>query len=260
MSTVEQIRFGARTAAFAATSGAFLSSLIVQRAVVAEANKHDLAHIWMRRWARAILRLFALDVLASGRYLGDGERYPPRSDDGVGRMFIFNHRSGMDIPVAYKLVDAHFVSRHDLEKWPLVGQAARAIGTLFVDRTSKRSGAGVLREMVTTLEGGCAVGMFPEGTTHRGDEVRPLRAGAFRAAAAPNAEIVPLGIAYDNDDAAFGKESFATHMQRISAMEGLRVSVSAGTPFRPDGRDLPTLRALGRERLQAAVNEARRRL
>src|SRR6478609_5701447 len=100
-------------------------------------------------------------------------------------------------------IEANTVSRADLAGWPVIGLAARRVGTLFVDRSDKRSGAAVINAMITGLESGRGVMVYPEGTTFAGDEVRPFRAGAFLAAQRAGAEIVPVGIAYGGDGASF---------------------------------------------------------
>ena len=85
------------------------------------------------------------------------------------------------------------VSRADLSGWPIVGQAARRVGTVFVDRDDASSGATAIREMRQLLKAGQTVNLFPEGTTFDGDVVRPFHPGAFVAALRTGATIVPVG-------------------------------------------------------------------
>jgi len=178
--------------------------------------------------------MFGIEVKAYGPHIGEGRAYPGRDERGVGRIFVMNHRSGVDIPVAFTQLEAHVISRHDLAKWPLIGPGARRIGTLFVDRGSRRSGAEVLRKIAKSLEAGEGIAMFPEGTAFAGDEVRPFRPGAFTTAHRTGAQIVPLGIAYDMPEAYYGNESFMGHMKRIARMKRLRVVVEAGEPMAHD--------------------------
>ena len=131
---------------------------------------------------------------------------------------------------------AHAISRHDLANWFLIGPGARRIGTLFVNRADRRSGAEVLREVDQALARGEGVGMFPEGTAYAGDAVRPFRPGAFKAAERADAEIVPVGIAYDHADACYGDESFMSHLKRIAGMKRIRAAVEFGEPVPPDER------------------------
>ena len=224
------------------------------------ARQIDLINKWVPRWSKSLARTFAVTVEATGPYIGDGATYPGRGNDGVGRIFICNHRSSCDIPVMFTLIEAHAISRHDLADWPILGRGARRVGTLFVDRESRRSGADVLRKTDAALDAGEGVMMFPEGTSFIGDEVRPFRPGAFKAAQRAGAQIVPVGIAYDNDAVYYYKEPFLTHLSRLATQRAIRVAAVAGEPMTTVGRDPVELKEEAHATMQQLVNQARRRL
>jgi 1-acyl-sn-glycerol-3-phosphate acyltransferase len=254
------LRVGTRgTACVGVTVGA-LGCYDAVRRFRPQAEHHGLMHHWLARWARTSLRVLGVELHAEGRHVERREIYPGRGPSGVGRVFVMNHRSGLDIPVALAIARAHLVSRHDLASWPLVGHGARTIGTLFVDRSSMRSGATVLRAMCHTLEEGCGVTIFPEGTAFAGDEVRPFRPGAFTAAQRTGAEIVPIGIAYAEAEATYGDESFGDHLKRVAAMGELHAALQIGEPIQPADRSAVELRNLTRTAVQALVDQARGRL
>ena len=221
---------------------------------------------WVPRWARFNLKVFGVQLEAHGKYLDDGLTYPsrdagdPGETDNIGRIFIANHRSGMDIPILFAVAETHVISRHDIADWPILGRSAKRIGTLFVDRESRRSGAMVLREVDKNLKRGEAIAMFPEGTAHVGDEVHEFQLGAFNAARRAGAEIVPLGIAYDDPTAYFDGQPFLKHMTRIACLKTLRVAVEVGEPMKFDEDSQVELKDLARERVQELVNRARARL
>lgn len=225
------------------------------------ASDHEaLLHKWVGRWAKSVLRIYGVRVRAAGRYVGEGERYPSTSANGRGRVFLMNHRSGMDIIMAFAHVEAHLVSRHDLATWPLVGRGARRLGTLFVDRSSMRSGASVLKAMTRALERGQGIFIFPEGTAFAGDEVRPFKPGAFNAARRAGAEIVPMGIAYADPSAVYGDESFLDHLKRVGAMPRIDVALEVGEPILVGDLGLVELRDISRARVQELTLRARARL
>src|SRR6185312_5497521 len=138
-----------------------------------------------------------------------------------------------------------------------IGLAARRVGTLFVDRSDKRSGAAVISAMCSAVERGRAVMVYPEGTTFAGDEVRPFRPGVFLAAQRTGAEIVPVGIAYGGAAASFVEEPFVSHLLRVSSATRTRVGLVVGEPIRSEGDDVATLKQRTQERVQALVHEAR---
>jgi 1-acyl-sn-glycerol-3-phosphate acyltransferase len=204
---------GAGTAVFAHVSGA--------RGGVAKARARDL---WSGSWSRGLLRLFGVEMVVTG-------------DPGVpgrGRVVVSNHRSIIDIAVLLSLFGGAVVSRGDLEKWPVIGPAARSAGTIFVDRSSKRSGAHAIQAMVDRLLQHDTVCLFPEGTTYVDDEVRPFKPGACVAAARAHVPVVPVAIVYPRDSgAAFGGETFVQHLARLADTRSTRVLVEIGDPMEP---------------------------
>lgn len=212
---------------------------------------------WVARWARTFFRIFGITVHAEGPHVGQGQLYPGSDSNGVGRIFVLNHRSLVDIPLAQCLLAAHPISRHDIAAWPVIGSLAKRLGTLFVDRQSRRSGAAVLKQVDATLQDGEGVVMFPEGTSYRGDEVRDFRPGAFKAAARAGSEIVPLGVAYEDDNACYYHEPFSTHMKRVARRRRLQVAVVAGEPIAQEGRTPVEMKELLHGRVQQLTQRAR---
>jgi 1-acyl-sn-glycerol-3-phosphate acyltransferase len=250
----------ARTAAFVGLTFGMYGLLEVDTALSAAGEREVVLAKWIARYGRALLRLYGVELRAGGPYAGEGRRYPGRGAAGRGRIFVMNHRSGLDVPVTLALFDATIVSRADLADWPVIGMAARRVGTLFVDRESRSSGAAVVHGMVQAIEAGRSVMIYPEGTTYAGDEVRPFRTGAFRTAVRSGAEVVPAGIAY-RDRAEFTEDSFVRHMRRVSERPRTHVAVEVGEPITQLPDESPeALRDRAQEAVQALVHRARARL
>jgi 1-acyl-sn-glycerol-3-phosphate acyltransferase len=254
------LRFGVRTAGFVGSTLGIWAVLDAESLWRGKAHRSEVLFKWVNRWAHAQLSILGVELTAYGAHVHDGGSYPTRGSDGVGRVFIMNHRSAIDIMVSLALVQAHPVSRADLAGWPLFGAGARRMGTLFVDRSSKRSGASVLQQMIRTVAAGEGVVLFPEGTAFSGDEVRKLQLGAFKTAIENDAEIIPIGVAYADADAYFGDESFLDHARRVSGMPKLPVVAEVGEPIRVEGRRMRELAEFSRERLQSLVAQARARI
>jgi 1-acyl-sn-glycerol-3-phosphate acyltransferase len=240
------IRFVTRVAAFAIVTSCYWSLFELEALVRRKSPRIDIINKWVPRWARINLKIFGVQVEAHGKYADDGLLYPSQGKNDVGHIFVANHRSGMDIPVILATVAAHVISRHDLATWPLIGRSARRVGTLFVDRASRRSGEGVA--------------MFPEGTAHVGDEVREFRPGAFNAAQRAAAEVVPIGLVYSSDDAYFRQEPFMSHIKRIASLRRLYVSVEIGEPLLPARYENVEIKEVSHKRVQELVERGRARL
>ena len=257
-SPVSDVRFPLRAAGFAGLTFAYLAGLEAERAATPAERRDEVLYRWMQRYGVGLLRLYGIEVTASGPHVEvPGGRHPGRDARGVGRLFVMNHRSMFDIFVNLAFIEANIVSRADLSSWPVIGLAARRVGTLFVDRSSKRSGAAVISAMSGALERGRAVMVYPEGTTHAGDEVRPFRPGGFLAAQRVNAEIVPVGIAYGGDETSFVDEPFVAHLRRVSSARRTQVGLAIGSPIAPPHADIDAVKALAHDRVQALVHRAR---
>jgi 1-acyl-sn-glycerol-3-phosphate acyltransferase len=242
VSARQTVRRAARVAGFGAITAGYAIPFAAINAVTRESERRELRDKWVGRWADALLRLFAVTVEM------DGEA---RCSPARGRVVVANHRSTIDIAVLLQAFGGCVVSRADLSGWPIIGFAARAVGTLFVDRSDAASGASAVRAMRARLDARETIIVFAEGTTFSDDVVRPFHAGAFLAALHSDAEIVPVGIAYERGSgAAFVNETFPQHLARMSAADPTRVAVCVGEPFDV----LPKARAAAlRDRAQADV-------
>lgn len=254
------LRLAARLLAFVIVTLFARIGFELSMLVAGSKRRMDVINWWTPRWAGSLLWIFGIQIEARGPHLGDGKLYPAGDERGVGRIFVMNHRSGTDIPVALVLVAAHPISRHDLATWPILGSGARRIGTLFVDRSNRRSGAAALRQIADALKAGEGVLMFPEGTAYVGDEVHDFKPGAFTTAERTGAEIIPLGVAYGDNAAYYGKQSFMEHMKRIGCLTRLKVAVEAGEPIRLEGREPQEVREIARQRVAELVVAARQRI
>ncbi|WP_437906887.1 lysophospholipid acyltransferase family protein [Sorangium sp. So ce327] len=271
---LDALRFPLRTAGFVGLTFGMYGLLEVDTAISPAADREVVLHTWMRRYGRALLKLYGLDVRAGGLFQGElaagrsagaadpeGAGYcPGRDAAGLGRLFVMNHRSALDIMITLAFFEATVVSRADLAGWPVIGMAARRVGTLFVDRSSKRSGSAVVQAMSSALKGGRGVMVYPEGTTFSGDEVRPFRAGGFTAACRVGAEIVPVGLVYGGAESSYVDESFTAHMARVSRARRIPVALEVGAPIATVGQDVGEVRDESHRAVQALVRRARARL
>jgi len=256
----ELLRFSWRTSAFVVCTVGCWCCFELEHLLRGKSKRLLVVNRWVPCWANLSLRLYGVQVELHGDFVDSGKLYPSRAENGVGRIFVANHCSGMDIPILFTAVEAHVISRHDLASWPLIGRSARRIGTLFVDRQSRRSGASVLKAVDRTLELGEGVAMFPEGTAHVGDEVHEFRTGAFNAARRAGAEIIPIGLAYGDEAAYYRKEPFMTHIKRVAGIRRFRVAVEIGTPLTLEKHSAVEVKDLAHASVQKLVDRGRKRL
>jgi 1-acyl-sn-glycerol-3-phosphate acyltransferase len=214
---------------------------------IAEPRRTQIMQRWVRRWARGLLALFGVDREMCGN--------APRWGGGP-RLVVANHRSPLDIIALLECFGGYVLARHDLDRWPMLGYAARESRTIFVDRNDPRSGVKAIREIRNRLRGGETVIVFPEGTTHAGDEVHPFQGGALAAARGlDGVELLPVGIAYE-PGAEFVNESFGQHVLRVAQRRKTHVAICVGAPV-PAGADREAMAQALRAEVQQLVHQAR---
>lgn len=220
-----EVRRAARVAAFGTLTAAMLPAFLARTAAAPPGRRDDVRDRWVRAWCQTLLRAFGVGVVVAGAPGLGGAR-------GRGRLVVSNHRSTADILALLATFGGAMVSRADVAGWPLIGAAARAVGTVFVDRSNAFSGATAVRAIRARLLRGGTVTVFPEGGTSSGDEVRPFRPGSFVAALRAGAEVVPVGLAYSaGSEAAFVEESFPAHLARMAAATPSKVALCIGSPL-----------------------------
>jgi 1-acyl-sn-glycerol-3-phosphate acyltransferase len=251
------LRKAARAGGFVGVTGAMLPAFYLRQKLTKKDDEREVRDRWVSRWSGALLSLFSI------RCTIDGD-IPPLSTER-GRLVVVNHRSAVDIGILLHAFGGKMLSRADIARWPVIGPAAKIVGTIFVDRGSSQSGVVAIRKIEGELKRGETVNMFPEGTTFDGDVVRPFQRGGFVAARAARAEILPVGLAYEKGSgAAFFNETFMSHLGRMSAAaQPTRVVMAIGAPFiatdpsaalaRRAEEDVGRLVALARSRLDSGT-------
>ncbi|KUO50489.1 MAG: hypothetical protein APF76_07490 [Desulfitibacter sp. BRH_c19] len=109
-------------------------------------------------------------------------------------VLIANHTSYWD-PIALGVVSSRrvsFMAKAELFKIPVLSQIVKGLGAFPVDR--QKSDRAALRAALDILDKGDVVGMFPEGTRIRDEELGEFKMGATMIAAKANAPIIPIAL------------------------------------------------------------------
>lgn len=181
----------------------------------------------VRAWSSGLLGVFGMRSQRIGRPLPGGV------------MFVANHVTWLDIVSLHGQRMMGFVAKREIRGWPLVGWMAERAGTIFHARGDTESLGGVLREMRIRLNGGQAVGVFPEGGTRAGDRVGPFHARIFLAAVEAGVPVQPVALRYGQGGSAqtvvaFGRgENFLSNFLRLLGEPGRVVEVHFLEPVPP---------------------------
>ena len=195
----------------------------------------------VRRWFRKAMRIVGVDIHVHGQ-VPDGPV-----------LFVANHVSWLDIGVLDTIIDAGFIGKDELRRWPVLGFLIARGGTVFIKRGGNGAAANATSEMTARLARGDRVAVFPEGTTTPGDDVRNFHPRLFEAARTADVPIQPVAIRYDSPAAPMvdDDQSFLAHVWRLLGERRIRADIWMLPPIVPGGRDR---RALSRE-AQAMIRE-----
>jgi 1-acyl-sn-glycerol-3-phosphate acyltransferase len=112
------------------------------------------------------------------------------------KIYASNHASYFDVlPLILGLgVSYRFVAKMEVGSMPFIGTFLERMGHLKFDRTNPESRLRQAQELEEFLRNGESVFVFPEGTFTAEDGVRPFQLGAFKAAVATGAPIIPVSL------------------------------------------------------------------
>ena len=207
---------------------------------------------------QARVQAWALGLLACAGVTLEVRGTPP-SQGPV--LLVANHLSWLDIPVMHAARYCRFISKSDLQDWPIVGTLATAAGTLYIRRESRRDALRMVTSMRDALLAGEVLAVFPEGQTGDGRALLPFHANLLQAALDAGAPVQPVGLRFldgiggaTSDAPSFvGDESFLGSVWRTLKAPGITAVVHFGAPERALGRD----RRAWSQALHAAVDALR---
>jgi 1-acyl-sn-glycerol-3-phosphate acyltransferase len=147
-------------------------------------------------WSAHMLRIARIELVVTGQ--------PPQSGP---LLLVANHISWLDILVIHAARHCRFISKSDIQTWPVIGTLADGGGTLYVERTSRRDAHRMVGAMAERLRAGDILAVFPEGTTSDGRSLKPFHANLIQAAIDAAVPVQPTSLSFI--DALTGEVSVA---------------------------------------------------
>ncbi len=186
-------------------------------------------------WWRALLVRF---FYGSMRYIC-GIRLKVEGDVSKLRplMLVANHSSYLDIFVLGGLVPLSFTPKKEIRSWPIIGFCCVLADCIFIERKAADM-QRVQAEMAKRLSTGKVIGLFPEGTTGDGYNLKKFKSGFLSLAENFDLPLQPVSIAYTHigntplnaenrslvawiDDA-----TLVGHLMRLMSFSCIRVTVT----------------------------------
>lgn len=200
-------------------------------------------------WSRSTLRLLGVRLHREGV-----SPAPPPA------LVVSNHLSWMDILVIAGHWPVSFVSKSEVRKWPGIGPAATALGTLYIDRGARNASSQANTVMAERLSEGHYVVLFPEGTTSTGEGLLPFRPRLFQAALDTGAGVQPVTLCYrdaagERSAAApfINDESLLGHVWRLAGEPRTDCHVHVCPAIPVDGQRRRELAAASRSAMASAL-------
>ena len=121
-------------------------------------------------------------------------------------LFVSNHRSLSDIPVAYTTlpVNAGFIAKKEMQKIPGLSWWMRLLNCQFIDRQNIKEGMKTILKGIELIKDGYSIFIAPEGTRSKTEDMLPFKEGSLKMAEKTGCPIVP--VAFTNTDAVFERQ------------------------------------------------------
>ena len=179
---------------------------------------------WLHRFcARAIAGMgIEIDVVGS---------FPERG------AVISNHLSYLDIVVFAALHPCVFVSKVEIQSWPVVGWMTTMSGTVYVARGHGGSAMRARQGMQEVVDAGLPVVFFPEGTTSDGSRLLKFHSGLLGQVMEGGAPVTAAyvrysfgvengpGVSVANDVCYWGDRDMLQHVFKFLGLRGVRAEV-----------------------------------
>jgi 1-acyl-sn-glycerol-3-phosphate acyltransferase len=198
----------------------------------------------------ALIRAFRLGFRALGQRIAiTGLEHLPRTG---GALVAVNHISYVDfiyggLPVVEAGRLPRFMAKRELFDHRVTGPLMRRLRHIEVDRAGGQRSLAVALDY---LRRGEVVGIFPEATISRSFEIKDLKTGAARIAAAAGVPLVPLGL--------WGTQRLMTKDHPRDFSRGTAITARVGPPVPLTGHartDTDALRTVMSDLLDTAIRE-----
>lgn len=219
------------------------------------AERRRRAALYTHYWLAGIARRSNIGVTIQGT--------PPHQS----ALITPNHTGYLDIMAVGAAVPAIFVSKADVQSWPIIGHLFNTSEQIGIARADRRSVGAANEKIVARFAAGVPVCVFLEGTSGSGERVMPFHASLVQPAIDSGVPIMPVGLCWSVDtpgasvmeDIAYWRDehTLVPHLWRVLGMRGVHVHVVFGEPIPPGTTDRKALAAQAQEQVARLTETSR---
>jgi 1-acyl-sn-glycerol-3-phosphate acyltransferase len=138
-------------------------------------------------WARTLMRLGGVKLEISGR-----ENIPPNETV----VYMPNHQSDLDWPIIFMSVPGLylFVAKKELFDTPIFGTYLRIQNYIPIDRDRLKKSLKTYKDIVSLVERGNSIIIYPEGTRSYSKELQKFKAFSFAFLQEARVRVIPIAI------------------------------------------------------------------
>lgn len=171
-------------------------------------------------------------------------------------VLVANHVSWLDIVALSASTSVTFVSKSELQRWPIISTLSKATGTVFIKRGSLQTMQQTLNQLTEVISQDHSTVFFPEGTTTVGVQVKKFHSGLFEVAHRTRCILQPVAISYfrcgeqDLEIAPYvDDDHFIKHLWRLVLNGGTLIQLDFLEEIKTDGKSRQQLAEMTNKRI-----------
>lgn len=179
------------------------------------------------------------------------------------KLIVANHISWLDIPVLGSLLNPNFLSKAEVQHWPIIGWLATKAGTLYITRGQAGAANQAAHTIGQALQKNHSVLVFPEGTTSDGRDVKTFHARLFAPALESHSPVQPIALRYLDAHGALsrvvpyiGEQSLMQNLLGLLREPFITIEVHYLAPIDSTGLQRKTLASICEQSIRAIVTTA----
>jgi 1-acyl-sn-glycerol-3-phosphate acyltransferase len=203
-------------------------------------GRHPVARLF-GAWSRSFVRALGVDLRLHQKNL---KALPARY------ILIANHPSAFEDVGIPALFDVVSLAKVQVADWFVVGRISKAAGTLYVDRDDPASRDQAIEVMVSTVNAGQNICLYPEGGCKGRRLFHEFKSGAFEVSIRTGVPIVPVFLHYEaQDDFEWQGQTLPDRIRQIMFTVNNRANYYVFDPLEPtDFKDKYAMKAAAYEK------------